>query len=154
MCIVPKRYSNVFVVSSESKDKSIVDLSSKIHCMCCDYGESNTDTSFFRPDASVKRSALGSGSSVSSVGLYDYPDGVDKGDNIMTILRSKSLDQTEIDALQKRLEQDIELKKKLDSDKELEELRSKSADELREYVKKLSDNLVSRDSTDSVQKTE
>lgn len=143
MCIVPKRYSSVFVVSSESKDKSIVDLSSKIHCMCCDYGESNTDKSFFRPDASVKRSALGSGSSIPSVGLYDYPDGVDKGDNIMTILRSKSLDPTEIDALQKRLEQDIELKKKLDSEKELEELRSKSADELREYVKNLSENLTS-----------
>lgn len=143
MQIVPKSYSNQFVLSD--KDKNAKDLLSSLHHMTDDFGESNTDKSFYRPDVSAVRSQIGTRSA--RTGFFDYPDGVDRGDNLMVILRSKGLDPTEIDALAERIENDVELKKKLDDDKNLQEISKKNNDELREYVRKLSESLTSDDSS-------
>lgn len=143
MQIIPKTYSNQFVLSD--KDKNVKDLLSSLHHMTDDFGESNTDKSFYRPDVSAVRSQIGTRSA--RTGCFDYPDGVDKGDNLMVILRNKGLDPTEIDALARRIENDVELKKKLDDDKNLQEISKKNNDELREYVRKLSESLTSDDSS-------
>lgn len=143
MQIIPKTYSNQFVLSD--KDKNVKDLLSSLHHMTDDFGESNTDKSFYRPDVSAVRSQIGTRSA--RTGCFDYPDGVDRGDNLMVILRNKGLDPTEIDALAERIENDVELKKKLDDDKNLQEISKKNNDELLDYVRKLSESLTSDDSS-------
>lgn len=147
MQIIPRHYSNAFVVDKDTKDKDLKDYLSKVHLSPDDYGESNTDKSFYRPDVSAVRSRLGTGSASGRTPLYDYPDGVDKGDNIMVILRTKGLDPTELDAFEARLEQDVELKKQLDDEKQLAELKSKSNDEMKEWIRTISEKFT--DSSES-----
>lgn len=96
MAIVVRHYSNSFL------NKNIH------HDLISDFGSSNTDKSFFRPDISSAR-ALVAGSASDRLGLYDFQDGKDTGDRIQVILRQKGLDPTEIDRigdiLQKRSDQ-------------------------------------------------
>lgn len=68
------------------------------HQMISDFGLTNTDRSFFRPDISSAR-ALVAGTADSRVGLYDFADGKDTGDRIQVVLRQKGLDPTEIDKI-------------------------------------------------------
>lgn len=86
MAIAVRHYSNSFF------NKNVH------HSLISDFGESNTDKSFFRPDISSAR-ALVAGSANDRVGLYDFQDGKDTGDRIQVILRQKGLDPTEIDKI-------------------------------------------------------
>lgn len=86
MAIAIRHYSNSFL------NKNVH------HELLSDFGKSNTDKSFFRPDISSAR-ALVAGSASDRVGLYDFQDGKDTGDRIQVILRQKGLDPTEIDKI-------------------------------------------------------
>lgn len=124
MLISVKKYSNVF------SDKS------HVHHMLSDFGESNTDQSGVRPDISSARSIIASYSGTPSVGLYDFADGKDTGDNLATLLRSKNLDRTEIDSLYESLKARADELSEADRKKFLDEQMSKSDDELRADLKK------------------
>lgn len=65
--------------------------------MVDDFGESNTDKSFYRPDVSQVRSFLGTGMQSSKKLMYDFPDGKDTGEEVQTFVRNKGLDITEVD---------------------------------------------------------
>lgn len=67
--------------------------------MTRDFGPSNTDISFYRPDISAVRAFAGNPSGSNMRGLYDFPDGKDTGQRMMMILRDKSLDPTEIEKI-------------------------------------------------------
>lgn len=86
MAIEVRHYSNSFVNENTHHD------------LVSDFGSSNTDKSFFRPDISSAR-ALVAGSASDRIGLYDFQDGKDTGDRIQVILRQKGLDPTEIDKI-------------------------------------------------------
>lgn len=78
------------------------------HPLIEDFGETNTDTSKWRPSISQVRAFLGNpGSSRKSL-QYDYPDGKDDGNVIRTFLRTKGLDITEIETAEKRITQIVE----------------------------------------------
>lgn len=83
--------------------------SNPIHMLVPDFGESNTDKSFFRPDISQTRAFLGSQMGSNRVGLYDFPDGKDTGETAQTVIRSKGLDITEVDALIQKHKAKMEL---------------------------------------------
>ena len=55
-----------------------------------DFGESNTDTSTYRPDISLARAQAGRLKGKQLV--YDFQDGKDTGDTVMTFIRQKGLD--------------------------------------------------------------
>lgn len=67
--------------------------------MTTDFGESNVDRSFYRPDIASTRAKLGGVQGSSLTPIFDFSDGKDTGDTIMTILRDKGLDITEIDTI-------------------------------------------------------
>lgn len=71
-----------------------------------DFGESNTDTSSYRPDISVARAEAGrlSGKRL----IYDFNDGKDTGETVMTFIRQKGLDITEVDAAVARVKSNID----------------------------------------------
>ena len=124
-----KTYSNEF-------DHSGKDL----HVQTEDFGESNTDKSFFRPDISSVRASLGSSIGSNRTGLYDFDDGKDTGDTIQTILRTKGLDPTEISALELRIQQNIQDKKELDKQAVAQKLKEMTEKELQDYIKSISEN--------------
>lgn len=74
-------------------------FSGKVWNMIDDYGESNVDKSFYRPDIASTRAKLGGVQGSTLTPIFDFPDGKDTGDTIMTILRDKGLDITEIDTI-------------------------------------------------------
>lgn len=130
MKIEVKRYNNTFE-------------SEPIHQLLEDFGESNTDTSTWKPDASTIRAFLGNPSSSKKTLLYDFPDGKDTGEFVQTFIRSKGLDITEIESAEKRVTQIIENKKQLDKEKVDNENRRK------QDLKDLSDSIKSVDNSDS-----
>lgn len=125
-----------------------------VHHMTEDFGESNTDKSFFRPDLDKARSTLGQMRGSTRVGLYDYPDGKDKGDNIQSVLRSKGLDPTEIASMEKMLRDHLSALKKQDKDAFEQKIREMSQKDLMEYVKKIADaSKVEQSSSTSTDKS-
>lgn len=110
------------------------------HHMTDDFGESNTDKSFYRPDISSARALAGSAGGSTRVGKYDFEDGKDTGDTIQTVLRMKGLDITEIDTLQQRIIDNMNMKKKMDETaiaKKLSEMKEKT---FNDYIKKISES--------------
>lgn len=106
----------------------------ELHVMTKDFGESNTDRSFYVPDVATARSTLGSGVMSHSVGVYDFPDGKDTGERIQSILRQKGLDMTEIDRVGEIL------KSQVDKDKSvLSELEQMEAKDITKYLKSIAD---------------
>lgn len=102
-----------------------------------DYGESNTDTSFIRPDISSARAIVGSYIGNNNfVGKYDFDNGDDTGSMLMTFLRSKSLDVTEIDNAYKMYLKNVDSLKRADVDKFIEDNKDKDDKSLRESIKK------------------
>lgn len=71
-----------------------------------DFGESNTDTTTYRPDISIARAQAGrlSGKKL----IYDFNDGKDNGEIAMTFIRQKGLDVTEVDAAVARVKSNID----------------------------------------------
>lgn len=113
-----------------------------VHHMTEDFGESNTDKSFFRPDLDKARSTLGQMRGSARVGLYDYPDGKDKGDVIQTVLRSKGLDRAEIDSIQAMLQAKIDFGKAFDKEAFAKELAKQSDKDFSDYLKNISENVT------------
>lgn len=102
-----------------------------------DFGASNTDTSFIRPDISSSRAIIGSYTGNNGlVGKYDFEDGNDTGSVLMAFLRSKSLDVTEIDNAYKMYLKNVDSLKKADVDKFIEENQDKDNKSLRDSIKK------------------
>lgn len=124
-----RHYSNTF--------KSL-----SVYQMTEDFGESNTDKSFFRPDLDKARSTLGQMRGSTRVGLYDYPDGKDKGDVIQTVLRSKGLDRAEIDGIQAMLQAKIDAGKTFDKEAFAKELAKQSDKDFSDYLKNISENVT------------
>lgn len=124
------------------------------HNLLTDFGESNTDKSFYRPDVSSARASLGSISALGSnlKGVYDFDDGIDNGDTFMTFLRSKSIDVTELDAAMQRVIQNAQKARKADIDNFLEENANKDKDEIIKALKSLNGTAAaSAESQDSTQ---
>lgn len=107
-----------------------------------DVGESNTDTSTWRPDISIARAQQGQNSGKEMV--YDFEDGKDNGQTVMTFIRNPGLDITEVDSAINLYRQTIE--KTTDAaerKKKMEELDSK----LNENIQKIADSFNSSEST-------
>lgn len=102
-----------------------------------DFGDSNTDTSTWRPDISLARAQAGSVGSSKTL-LYDFPDGKDNGEVVQTFIRSKALDVTEIDKAHKVVLDNLENKISLDSEQSEIKKRKKKVDDV--LNKALSDN--------------
>lgn len=118
-----RHYSNVF------KSKSF-------HTMISDFGESNTDQSGIRPDISSARAVIASyPGNNNKVGVYDFDDGKDNGDRLMTFLRSKSLDPTEIDSAMQYALRNAENLKQSDIDKFIADNEKSDANSLRQALK-------------------
>lgn len=121
MLIEVKHYSNPF-------------KSTPIHQLTVDFGESNTDTSTWRPDISLIHAQANSLSGRQLV--YDFPDGNDSGETIQTFVRSKGIDITEIESAEKRITTIIEDKKASDKEKlDKADQRSKDLKDLSEAIK-------------------
>lgn len=99
-----QHYSNSF-----QADKKV-----KHHQLTKDFGESNTDKTFYRPDISSARALAGAAGSTGRVGLYDFKDGKDTGDYLMVILRKKGLDPTEISKIGEIVKQQSESSQEFD----------------------------------------
>lgn len=121
--------------------------------MTSDFGLSVTDKTSYRPDISSARafaSSVGVGSN--RVGVYDFPDGKDTGETLMTFLRSKSLDVTEIDQVMNDLIASKNNMIKADVDKFINENKDKEKDSILENIKSFFSK--SSDSTsDTIQNT-
>ena len=103
-----------------------------------DYGNSNTDTTKWRPDISLARAYQGASSGKTL--LYDFPDGKDSGEVVQTFIRSKGLDITEIESAEKRITQIIEDKK---ADDKLKSENSKEKKNFLDNIQKLADSASS-----------
>lgn len=102
-----------------------------------DFGESNTDKKYFRPDISKARATLGAMASGSNrVGVYDFPDGKDTGMTLQTALRNQGFDRTEFDYAYEVLKSSIEQKKR-------ETLENVGNEKERKKQEKLYDSLLS-----------
>lgn len=102
-----------------------------------DFGESNTDTSTYRPDISVARAEAGrlSGKKL----IYDFDDGKDTGATVMTFIRQNGLDVTEVDSAIARVKSGI--------DEKVEDFKKKQADsEKSAKVDKMIDTIISQSS--------
>lgn len=111
------------------------------HEFTSDFGKSNTDKSTYRPDISIVRAQQNALSRKKF--LYDFPDGKDNGNFIMTYVRDKGLDITEVDSAIDRIKSSIDEKV---SD-------SQEKDELLDSVKQIADSLK-KDSLDVDETTE
>lgn len=99
-----RHYGNSFWTDKEAKH----------HVLTKDFGESNTDKTFYRPDISSARALAGAAGSTGRVGLYDFKDGKDNGDYLMVILRKKGLDPTEISKIGEIVKQQSEQSQEFD----------------------------------------
>lgn len=113
----------------------------KLHVLTKDFGESNTDKTYYRPDISSARSKLAGLTGNTRVGFYDFPNGVDTGDTLQTTLRSKSLDRTEVDMIGDALKANIENKKAKDKENVAEELRKRGVKDIDNAIKKIADSV-------------
>lgn len=102
-----------------------------IHHLCDDFGGSNTDKSTYRPDISLVYAQQGAATKTL---LYDYPDGKDDGNYVMTYIRDKGLDVTEVQSAMDRVKSVI--------DEKIENGNKK--DELLDSVKKIADSLTDK----------
>lgn len=98
-----------------------------------DFGESNTDTSTYRPDISVARAQAAQASGKRLV--YDFDDGKDTGDYVMTFIRNKGLDVTEVDSAQQRIKSQID--EKVENDKKSAKDKAQA-----EKVDKMIDSII------------
>lgn len=107
-----------------------------------DFGESNTDTTTYRPDISIARAKSGmlSGKQL----IYDFDNGKDNGETVMTFIRQKGLDVTEVDSAINRIKSDID--EKIEDSKKKQTESEKSA-----KVDKMIDTIINQspDSPDS-----
>lgn len=109
-----------------------------------DFGESNTDTSTYRPDISIARAEAGrlSGKKL----IYDFNDGKDNGETVMTFVRQKGLDVTEVEAAANRVESNI-------NDK-IEDSKKKQKDSERSAkVDKMIDSIINNNSSEGKDST-
>lgn len=84
---------------------------SKHHVMTSGLGQSNTDSTFYRPSIdSVRSGSVGS----PRVGLYDFPDGKDTGERYQPIVRNLGIDITEVNSILDNLTSMIVEKKSID----------------------------------------
>lgn len=112
--------------------------------MTKDFGESNTDTSKWKPSIASVRSFLGSPNSSRKKFLYDFSSEEEIDDNhVRTFLRTPGLDITEIETAEKRITQVIE------DLKATGEKNQKAIDQYKKSLKDLSDAINDRDSDDS-----
>lgn len=120
-----------------------------------EFGESNTDQSGVRPDISSARAVVANFSGDNNrVGVYDFSDGVDTEETLMTFLRSKSLDITEIDQALQYAMKNAESLKQEDVKKFIDENQDKDKKSLLDSMKKffsVDDTKVQKD-VDNVQK--
>lgn len=104
--------------------------------MTDDFGETNTDTSLYRPDVSTVRAFAGNPHGSNMTGLYDFKDGKDTGDRIMMYLRDKSLDITEIDRIGEVLKNKVDTGKLADLKAAEKEALGLDGKKLLDWVKK------------------
>lgn len=109
-----------------------------------DFGDSNTDTSKWRPDISIAR--VQAGMSSGKKFLYDFPDGVDNGEVVQTFIRSPGLDITEVDSARMRVTQIIEDKTKND---EKSSASSKEKKQFLDNIQKLADSATDSSTTET-----
>lgn len=110
-----------------------------------DFGESNTDTSTYRPDISLARAQAGrlSGKKL----IYDFYDGKDNGETVMTFIRQKGLDITEVDAAAARVKSNINESIEDSKKKQKESEKAAKVDKMIDSI--INDNGVSSDSKGS-----
>lgn len=104
--------------------------------MTQDFGDTNTDTSMYRPDISTVRAFAGNPHGSNMTGLYDFKDGKDTGDRIMMYLRDKSLDVTEIDRIGEVLRNKVDAGKLADLKAAEKEALGLDGKKLLDWVKK------------------
>lgn len=122
-----RHYSNTFSAPS-------------YHKMTGDFGESNTDTSKWRPDISLIHAQSQGNSGLQSV--YDFPDGRDDPDKwTMTFIRTKGLDVTEVDRALEVSKGAVERKRKRSE--------KTSDDVMKENIQKLADKLTPETDSDA-----
>lgn len=126
--------------------------SKPIHHLVDDFGESNTDTSTWRPDISLIHAQSNAMSGRKLV--YDFPDGKDTGEIIQTFIRSKGIDITEIESAERRVTTIIEDKKASDKEK-LDKANQRKQDlkDLSDSIKSSGDNPQSSQSSTPTQKS-
>lgn len=104
--------------------KHVSDASNYHHTLTSDYGESNTDKTFYRPTLDgVRAGSIGS----ARTGLYDFPNGVDTGERFQPILRNKGIDIAEVSAILDNITSVITDKKTVDKEnlqKKLDEAKA------------------------------
>ena len=107
-----------------------------------DFGETNTDTSTYRPDISIARAQAGilSGKKL----IYDFDDGKDTGEVAMTFIRQKGLDVTEVDAAASLVKSNID--EKVEDSKQKQKESEKSA-----KVDKMIDTIINQNSESSAE---
>lgn len=121
-----------------------------------DFGPSNTDKKFFRPDVSSARASLASSTGSNKVGVYDFADGKDTGDTIQTLLRSQGLDRAEVDRIGEMIKSSIDNKKEIDKtklEKELSKTKSENVDKMIENIMQGVSKLTADGSGDPVAAT-
>lgn len=110
-----------------------------------DFGETNTDTSTYRPDISIVRAQAGrlSGKEL----IYDFDDGKDTGETVMTFVRQKGLDVTEVDTALSRVKSNIDEKVEDSKQKQKESEKSAKVDKMIDTI--IKDSSVPSDSKGS-----
>lgn len=105
-----------------------------------DFGDSNTDTSTYRPDISLARAQ--SGRLRGKKLIYDFDDGKDTGESVMTFIRQKGLDITEVDAAIVHMKSNI--------DEKIEDSKNKQKDsEKSAKVDKMIDTIINNSGVSS-----
>lgn len=107
-----------------------------------DFGDSNTDTSTYRPDISIARAQ--SGRLRGKKLIYDFDDGEDTGDSVMTFIRQKGLDITEVDAAAARVKSNINESIEDSKKKQKESEKAAKVDKMIDSI--INDSGVSSDS--------
>lgn len=93
-----------------------------------DFGDSNTDTSTYRPDISLARAQ--SGRLRGKKLIYDFDDGKDTGESVMTFIRQKGLDITEVDAAIAHMKSNIDEKIEDSKNKQKDSEKSAKVDKM------------------------
>lgn len=107
----------------------------KHHILTKDFGKSNTDKTFYRPDISSSRALAGAAGSTGRVGLYDFKDGKDNGDYLMVILRKKGLDPTEISKIGEIVKQQSESSQEFDKSELAKQVAKLDGSKLLDWAK-------------------
>lgn len=110
-----------------------------LHRLTADFGESNTDKSFFRPEISTFGDQLQRLQGSTLKGVYDFPDGVDTGETIMTLVRNKGLDRAEVDAIYESVKANIDAKKEADKQLLEDVKRAQTSEEVNNAIKAIAE---------------